>query len=149
MLGAQDHYRLDVETRQNIVHTLFIQSLHRWKETYRAYLVECKRVNKVWQLGSMRLCHTFFVLGTLKGSDLKGPCKMKRLRQQWRLEIQALGPHRKEHWPKPPPFPQPPSEMYNVDAKKLRSMIISALAQSPLGRSLFARDIRRVSNPNS
>ncbi|CAE7878819.1 ANKRD50 [Symbiodinium sp. KB8] len=109
-----DHYRLDIETRNDIVKTLFIQSLHRWKENYRAYLVECKRLNKVWQ--------------------------------QWRLEVQALGPQRKEHWPKPPPSSQPPSEMYNVDTRKLRGMIIAALAQSQLGRSLFARDIRRVSN---
>ena len=57
------------------------------------------------------------------------------LRQQWRLEVQALGPQRKEHWPKPPPSSQPPSEMYNVDTRKLRGMIIAALAQSQLGRS--------------
>jgi len=109
-----DHYRLDLETRRNIVYQVFIQALARWKEHHRAYLSECKRLNKVWQ--------------------------------HWRLEIQALGPQRKEHWPKPPPFPQPPSEMYTVDTKKLRSMLIAALAQSQLGRSLFARDIRRASN---
>ena len=101
----------------------------------------------MWQLCSIPSCYCLGPLDLLIVFLLAMQMlSWGTLRQQWRLEVQALGPQRKEHWPKPPPSSQPPSEMYNVDTRKLRGMIIAALAQSQLGRSLFARDIRRVSN---
>ncbi|CAK9033829.1 unnamed protein product [Durusdinium trenchii] len=45
--------------------------------------------------------------------------RLNVLWQQWRLEIQALGKMQKEHWPKPPPYVEPPTELFKVDTKKL------------------------------
>ena len=45
--------------------------------------------------------------------------KLNVLWQQWRLEIQALGKGQQEHWPAPPPYLEPPSELFRVDTKRL------------------------------
>ncbi|CAJ1342966.1 unnamed protein product [Effrenium voratum] len=90
----------------------------------------------------------FQSLDRWKESNNKFAHERKRLNglwQQWRLQVQALGPMQKEHWPPPPPHLDPPSEVYDVDTKKMKILIITGLAQSALGRSLFARDMRRVS----
>lgn len=105
-----DHYRLDLESRRNVVRLAFLQSLERWKNAHSAFKKEKKRLNVLWQ--------------------------------QWRLEIQALGKTQKDHWPPPSSHVEPPSELFRVDTKKMTSLIVSGLAQTALGRSLFARDIR-------
>lgn len=105
-----DHYRLDLESRRNVVRLSYQQALDRWKNSHHAWQKQQHRLNILWQ--------------------------------QWRLEIQALGKAQQEHWPPPPPHIEPPAELFKVDTKKMTSLIIAGLAQTALGRSLFARDIR-------
>lgn len=59
--------------------------------------------------------------------------------QQWRVEVQALGPAARDAWPSPPAFPTMPSLMLDCDVPRLRSMVVDRLSQTQMGQQLFSK----------
>lgn len=60
----------------------------------------------------------------------------KKLWQNWRLEICALGPHNRHVWPLCPAIPRLPSEITKVDEKWLHAQVHAALRQTQAGQLL-------------
>lgn len=59
--------------------------------------------------------------------------------QQWRVEVQALGPAARDAWPPMPAIPRMATLMLDTDVAKLRSMVVDRLSQTEMGQQLFTR----------
>ena len=126
-LLAQDHYRLDLESRRNVVRLSYQLALDRWKA--RVYLICIVGIPTLtWKnlilciVLDVALLHWYmcplFLVQNSHHAWQKQQHRLNILWQQWRLEIQALGKAQQEHWPPPPPpHIEPPAELFKVDTK--------------------------------